>query len=378
MQLMEIRTSERSTWKRCPQAWYYGYVRELEPLRPANPLWFGSAIHAGLASYYIPGKKRGPHPLEATLEALDEVKQIIVVDEDGEGEYVKAQDLAKDMIEGYLEKWGDDDFMDVIAPEKTFQAVLRSADRRFKFRYVGTFDLTYRDQRDGNINILETKTAASIRTNHLALDEQNGTYITFGERVLRRQGLIGDNDRVTGVLYNFLRKAMRDTRPKNEDGLYTNKPTKQHFVDAILNELGQDGEPGEVMEQWAQDLPKLTLAKLQDQANSLGLDVLGDVSKVQPPESFVRSFQYRSMAQRRRQVQRIREEALYMERMRSGDPGYPIWKKPSQDCSRCAFFNPCQLDENGDMAEVEDYLSTMYRHWDPYEAHHKPANTTEE
>lgn len=361
MQKLEIRTSERSTWKQCPQRWYYAYKLELEPLRPANPLWFGTAIHKGLASYYIPGKKRGPHPLEVTLEALDEVREFAIYDEDDEVEWIKAQDLATDMINGYLEKYGDDDYMDVIAPEKTFQALLPSLDGTYKIRYVGEFDLTYRDMRDGNVWIFETKTAASIRTSHLALDEQNGTYCTFGERVLKKQGLIKPSDKVVGVMYNFLRKAMRDTRPKNAEGRYTNKPVKQDYIDALDALGGEFFTPN----------PKLTLAQLEAMAEENGLTVLGEESKVQPPPNFLRVPQYRTMDQRRRQIQRIREDAHYISRMRAGDPGYPITKKPTQDCVRCAFFNPCQLDEVGDMVEVDSFLETMFRHWDPYAAHHK-------
>lgn len=295
---------------------------------------------------------------------------MIVQTDEEEEIWVNAHDLLVDMMQGYFKHYGDEPHIEVLMPEHSFQAMIRPLFKNgAKIEYDGTFDMAYRDLELREVRIMENKTAGTIRLDHLPLDEQNGSYITFAERALKSAGLIKAKERVRGVNYNFLRKIMADTRPTNADGKATNKPQKVHFVEALLKHHQVSEE---------EYLKKLTLVKLEELAAEAGLTVLGDVSKQQPGPRFVRSMQYRSMAQRKRMLVRIQEEALYMEQMRNGNPLYPIWKNPTMDCSWCEFYNLCHLDEQGDQVEVEALKRSMFNKRDPYADHRDNDKSHEE
>lgn len=379
MQFLHIRTSERRTWKRCPQQWYWSYVEELSSRRKRNPLWFGTAVHASLAEWYVPGTKRGgqDRAINAGLASLEEVREMIVQTDEEEEIWVNAHDLLVDMMQGYFKHYGDEPHIEVLMPEHSFQARLKPLFKNgAKIEYDGTFDMAYRDLELREVRIMENKTAGTIRLDHLPLDEQNGSYITFAERALKSAGLIKAKDRVRGVNYNFLRKIMADTRPTNAEGKATNKPQKAHFVKAILDSMQISGI--EEYEETEKKLLKNTIPTLEHLSEKIGLTVLGEVSKQQPGPRFVRSMQYRSMAQRKRMLVRIQEEALYMEQMRKGSPLYPIWKNPTMDCSWCEFYNLCHLDEQGDQVEVEAMKRSMFNKRDPYADHRDNDKSHEE
>src|SRR5438874_2584125 len=64
-----LRTSERGSFRRCPQRWWWGTVEGLSPRESAIPLWFGTGWHLIMAHHYCgPGKKRGKTPLKVWRE----------------------------------------------------------------------------------------------------------------------------------------------------------------------------------------------------------------------------------------------------------------------------------------------------------------------
>ena len=107
-------------------------------------------------------------------------------------------------------------------------------------------------------------------------------------------------------------------------------------------------------------------------AQEYEITVYGEPSAEQPAELLVREAVYRSQGERKKQIQRIRDEALYIRGMRNHDPAYPIIKSVEQfgplACPRCPFFQVCQLNEAGDSMEDEMKLA-MYKHWEPYSEH---------
>ena len=363
--MIELRTSERGAFKRCPQKWEWAIKEGYTPRRAANPLWFGQAVHIALAEWYLKGTSRGPEPAETFERVLDGDRAIRVPldDADADAEYVDARDLGVDMLEHYIEYYGVDTEWDVVSTEQTFEywlPKLRSRNKRARdIRYLGTFDGVYRDQRTGFIWLMEHKTAAGINLNHLPLDYQAGSYWLVAEHVLKRKGLIGKNDHLAGIMFNFLRKSMRDTRPQDEQGQFRNKPTKEHYHAALKDA----GAPLEVYH-------RMKLSELQLLVRKLNIPrVLGDVSKSQPPPYFIRHPVYRSVAERRTQRLRIQQDAWHIERARQ-DPEYPIVKNPTKDCSwDCQFFNVCRLDEQGDRESVLDMFEGLYTTRDPYEDH---------
>ena len=65
LDLPTLRTSERSTFKRCPWRWLQEYRFGFKPrFVEADAAWFGIGVHEALAQWYLKGKRRGPHPAD--------------------------------------------------------------------------------------------------------------------------------------------------------------------------------------------------------------------------------------------------------------------------------------------------------------------------
>lgn len=365
--VITLRNSERSALRRCPQQWYWSAVEGLEPRAKRAPLWFGTASHQALDAWYQTGTSRGPHPAESFDKFLKGDLSIPVTTEQEEQEYVDARELGRDMFNRYVELYGEDSNWDVIATERKFQVSIAS--RGFKvfgkqiparkswLRLVGTTDGVYRDLETGLVWLMEHKNVKSISTRHLNLDDQAGTYWAVLNVLLRNEGVLKKGENLAGIMYNFLRKAMGDGRPRNADGHYTNKPTKSHYLAA----LGEIFEP--------EDLVKYTIPDLESLAEEEGLTVLGDVSKSQPPEYFLREPVFRTLGERRTQIDRLRNEALFAKAYRDGD--LPILKSPSKDCAWCPFERMCMLHEQGDMLSVEEFKQSQFNVRDIHADHNR-------
>lgn len=376
-QLPILRTSERQAFKRCQAKWWWAYREGLKP-RGADktPLWFGTLVHIALAEWYRPGTKRGPHPAETFAKlAGDAVVAIKVTDADEEtmAEYVDAVELGKTMLEGYVKLYGKDEQFSFIATEQTFQLpvpfpgperqlVWEVVDGTPILVYAGTFDGVYRDLETGRILLIEHKTAKAIITSHLTLDDQAGSYWAIASRVLAEQGLIKPTERISGINYNFLKKAMPDERPRDEQGYATNKPLKQHYI------LALDGKNDGMM---PKELGKMKLDELQALADRLGVLVLGDRSKTQPMPLFHREEVHRTAAERRTQLLRIQNEGMQMQLLREGL--LPITKTPTRNCSwDCDYFQVCELQERG--GDYKTTIEVAFEQRDPYADHRKSTD----
>jgi hypothetical protein len=328
-----IRTSERVLFKRCQQAWWWAYREGLKPRAGASDaLWFGELMHIALANWYVgPGTRRGPEPAE-TFKALsdDTLRYIKTEDADEEkaAKYTDLQEMGIVLMEEYVAKYGRDERMLMIQPEKTFHidipfpAWFSDATRKVLVEYDGTTDGVYRDADSGLVWLLENKSAKTVRKDHLTLDEQAGSYWALVMRSLLNEGLVKPNEQLKGIMYNFVRKGLPDPRPRDEQGYCLNKD--------------------------------------------------GSRSKVQPSPLFVRHPVRRTKKERASQLKRIQNDAAVMELYRTGE--LPLSKTPHWSCSKlCEFFHMCELqDASGNW---QDYRKLMYVQKDPYADHRK---TTEE
>lgn len=375
-QIPMLRNSERSTAKRCQHLWWWAWHEGLEKRgRTAPPLWFGTGVHLALATWYCgPGLKRGPHPAETwdayAKDAIDTVK-IPGLNEEDEDQFVNARDLGISMMENYVKTYGQDEHMDIIQPEQTFSLdvpwpklpeghlLLALAERRkILVQLVGTYDLVYRDLKLNQIWLEEHKTAASISTAHLSIDDQGGTYFATAGRALEKQGLIKKGERLRGIEYNFMRKGLPDPRPRNADGAYTNKPGKKHYHE-VLNKEGIRFKLTTKLD----DLKQLT-----DEA---GLTVVGDVSKRQPSPLLLRERIHRTAKERSSQLRRIQNEAVQIELLRTGVIAPS--KTPTRECSRfCSFFDLCELDERG--GDTQEFKRRSFNKRDVYADHRKSTD----
>lgn len=368
MTVQELRTSERRTFGICHQQWWWSYPQGLTPVRPAPALWFGSIWHDALAQWYRMGLERGPHPAETFEKLADDQRRIYVTNSDEEGEFIDAKQLGIDMAERYIKEYGRDERWHFLAVEETF-ALLFARYGETYLRYLLTMDGVVRDLETGRIVIVEHKTTRRMSFQHLRLDNQAGSYYAAAPYVLALDEILPPGEVIRGIEYNFARKSLGDTRPRNAAGLYTNKPTKKHYVEQLKDVVVSVGGTllGEVR------LNGCSLDALEVMARNEGIEVLGDVSKLQPAEEFHREFVMRTENEQFTQLQRIRDEAHYMAEIRAGNPDFPVLKTPGEHCNWCPFNRMCELDEEGDEAAVEGFKLSMLTTRDPYEQYHKEA-----
>jgi PD-(D/E)XK nuclease superfamily len=335
---------------RCRKAWEWAYVDRIKPKDSASALRLGDLVHQALAGFYLAEKSRGrkgkpvrgPHPAEtfnALYDALDEdgkgfaAKSGVDTDDEKWGD---ARVLGTEMLENYIAQYGQDERYRIISPEMPFQVPIRDVNRRTLTIYVGTVDALAQDLETGLLVFLEHKTAAAIVVSHLGMDEQAGSYWTFGPEYLRQKGYLTKGQKLDGILYNFLRKGFKDTRPQNELGQYLNKRTKAQE---------KAGLPAEV-------------------------------SKTQPPPLFRRQMVYRSDADRMALLGRVREQAVEMDMVRKGL--LPATKSIIQGCTGmfgCSFRDMCELHETG--GDWEYFKKTMMTEWDPYMIHEQGKGETD-
>lgn len=393
-----LRTSERRDFLRCQYKWFWAWRCGLRSYdTEADALWFGTGIHQALAAWYCgPGDKRGPEPAETWKEYAEEsfriVKTLEEIDEEREAVWVDAQALGVSMMEEYVKLYGRDEHKLIIAPEKTFRIQVPwpddqklypdndgMADQEILFDYVGTFDGVWRHADTGLILLDEHKTAAQIATGHLPLDPQAGSYWAVAGRTLRQEGLIGPKDKLWGIEYNFMRKAMPDERPRDAQGYATNKPVKADYVAALVEAgaitppeiattlAGTPRRAGSDLSASALGAWKLDQLKFMAEHN--GITVLGERSKVQPAKNFERLQVHRTSKENVKQLVRMQQEGLHMQAIKDGI--LPILKNPERSCNqgamRCQFYEMCEFDEAG--GDWRDFATQAYVVEDPYSDH---------
>jgi hypothetical protein len=324
-----LRTSERSAFKRCPQLWWWAYREGLKSkAKPADALWFGIGIHEALAMWYGEGYDRGNIPSDTFEDWVgDEIRFIEANYSTRDREwydkpkYEEAADLGIAMLDNYLEHFGEDPYWEVLAIEQPFEIEIVDRSGEVIAIFKSRFDGVAINHKAGQIELLEHKTAGSIRTQHLALDDQAGSYFAVATIVLRHQDILGPKENIEGIRYNFLRKSMPDLRPRDEHGRYLNKN--------------------------------------------------GEVSKRQSADPFHREFVDRTQREVNQQIRKIADEVALMNRVRSGEVA--VTKTVTNMCPNCPFFRMCVLHERGGTSWKE-YRDAMFHVENPYEDMRKSAN----
>ena len=237
-----VRTSDRSTFKRCRVLWdWTSKIRQnYEPLRRIAAFDFGTAIHAGLEAYYDPETwwddraKKESYACVAFRESIRRVQLKVaeagVEVDDG---FAEERELGLGMLDHYF-RWAPehDDSLRPVLVEQEFEVPLYAGSV-----YQGRVDLVVEDR--FGYWIVDHKTTATFGgTEWLALDDQCSSYAWALERQL---GL-----RVRGVIYNELRKKLPH-RPKllNRGVLSLDKSqetTHDIYLQTILDE-GFDPKP---------------------------------------------------------------------------------------------------------------------------------------
>ena len=331
--LPQLRNSERGAFKKCRWLWDISYNRHLSAKTSVPALRFGTLIHESLAPYYKVGVKRGPNPI-VTFERLykaDVKKAYSFGWRDEDGKWSDAGELGVAMLTNYLNTYGSDEDWEVLVTEHPYQTIVNHPETgKPWFQQVGILDgvWRHRSKKDTTI-IIDHKTAASINTRYLALDDQAGSYWTWGVDYLYAKKLLSPGVKLNGMIFNFLRKAMPDERPTNELGQHLNKPTAK-------------------------------------EKKEFGPDYPGSVSKVQPPPYFLRHYTWRDEYDREMQRTSATAEYAEIEAIRSGKMA--IYKTPgAMTCGGCWLLDACELHETGN--DWEEFLSQTSQGWEPYDQH---------
>lgn len=342
--MKSLSHSSRSFFKKCQWAWSRRYVDNLEHRnKKTTALWFGSGIHKALEDFYTtPIEERSEEVLLASWNAYmdgqeDEMAYVATYEEGGDfSEAVEARQLGSDMLSMYFEEYGKDEHIQCIAAEKPFEIELPFTSIQGEKKtvlFVGFIDMVYRDLRSGKIFLMENKTASRLSsgdTQYLPLDDQAGSYYVAATYILRKEGLIGDKEFISGVTYNYLQKKKRDNRPRNPQGLYCNKPQKKHYIEA-LKDIVEAPE-------------KMQLKQLIEVAEEKKTEVFGEPSANQPQSPFKRVLVKRSTKQLKSQLQRLQTDAMLISAV--AEETLPATKNPSRECTFCEFNELCELDES--------------------------------
>jgi hypothetical protein len=365
---IELRNSERQSFTTCPQQWDWGYNDRLKPKTPAPALRFGTLIHNSLEAFYIPGIKRGPIPADTFQKLYDkDLKKYAKMGfKDEDDQWYEAGVLGVAMLEAYFDKYGKDDRWRVLASEIPFRVPVVDEKTGITFTYVGVMDLVMLDRESGKRKDLwvwdhkTTKDDPSKKGDALVLDEQSGSYWSYGVDYLVQEEILRANQRLSGMMFNFLRKGMKDERPQNAAGQYLNKPTKADLL-KFAADTGKKPPKDK-------SFSSMTVDELCKRFGDSALQ-LGEISKTQPSPLFHREPVYRDEYDKGMARSRIIAQARMMHYMRTGK--LEIYKVPgvlhNPHCKWCPYKDPCEIHEMG--GDYKAIFKSMYETWEPYAQH---------
>lgn len=334
MSLPLIRAHERIDYKRCPKKWYWKWRKGLvlKGIR-FGALELGQWVHSAFDAWYDIGNRRVGELVNHFNQVADWALETASANnvpshiiEKGE----EAAELGAAMMRAYQDHYGLDPDIDVIGGEVPLSFAL-GADNQIVAHHMLKPDQVFRWRSRGGIWLMEHKTAASVQTEHLVIDDQARPYGAMAERALRKAGIIGKHDRVRGILYNFIRKAIPDNRMTNEKGQYLNKN--------------------------------------------------GTVSARQPKPYFVRKPVTLTAKAKAQTLKRILVESTIITQLTQGlhdktvDPDL-IPKTPHKSCPKfCDYFSICTAEENGtDIREMERLMFVRQNPYDYGESTDEPIS----
>lgn len=325
IELPLIRTHTRIDFKRCPKKAYWRWLLGLTPVvKSFGALDLGTWVHSAFDQWYVPGRKRNGNLLTHFNAITDEAFYMAQNEGVPEPELLKAtelQFLGQALMKSYVERYGQDSDIDVIGTEIPLQFEITGKQGKVIALHMLKPDMVFRHRKTGFVWLMENKTAAQIRLEHLAIDDQARAYAAMAQPALRRARVIGPNERVAGIMYNYIRKAFPDTRETNADGLYLNRD--------------------------------------------------GSVSKRQPPAYFLRHPLPLSDKAKAMTLRRLQSEAIKFTQWRQSimDGNIdPLWidKTPHHSCPKfCEYFRMCRLEEEG--ADISDMRKAQFVRRNPYD-----------
>lgn len=321
-----IRTSERLSFKRCRRQWDWQSEdrQNWEPKKLSTNLLFGTAVHAGLQTFYNPKTWNTLDWERLEIHALRDFNLELrsLVDPQVYEEFYELKELGIGMIHGYVEFASKHDKFTPAMTEIEFEVPVTDRFGKQLFchchnwpcYYQGRWDVLLRDE-DGRYWIMDHKTCASfVDSSYLELDEQVKSYCWAGQIQL---GI-----RIEGALFNELRKALpHEPLILKKGDLSQNKAqntTYDMYMEAI-RKLGHHPSKYRDMLEYLRDNPK---------------------------EYFRRTTCHYTRIELIHQGHQICDEVLDI----LGEPR--IYPNPNRmTCSWCSFRNPCLQSNDGSDAQ---------------------------
>lgn len=225
MRTIRVRSHERIEFKRCQKKWFWKWRKGLVPKAKAfGALELGTWKHDALAAWYGTGYARHPSLVDLFNDranaALMEAQELGIPDyllEQAEG----IACLGAAMAGAYQKTYGNDPEVKVLAAEVPLEFSIDIGLPKPAIHLLKP-DLVYEDKA-GDAWLMEHKTAATIRTDHLVIDDQARPYGAMAERALRKAGILREGQQFRGIMYNFLRKGFPDLREVDASGKSLNK-----------------------------------------------------------------------------------------------------------------------------------------------------------
>jgi len=310
---------------------------------------------------YPPGRKRGPHPAITFEQWYNENKHRFSQWDD-EGNKVDALELGIAMLNGYVDEYGNDDHIDIIAPEMPLELKIYDKLGNYLATWVGRTDAAFEDlskrrKSKRRVGFFEHKTAKQIRERirvNSEYGEQGLGYAWAGSQVFRELGIFQKGDSVDHVLFNILRKSLPDDRPVDDGGYALNKPKKDVLLD-YCHAKGLMIPPK----------PKVEDLVLAIDATGYDHRLLGERSERQQASLFYRDTLDYGEGEMKQTAWRIAAEAWEREEVRAGR--LPVYKSPGDHCDWCQFQEACEIHEMG--GDWRSILELEFAEWDPYEGH---------
>ena len=208
--------SELGTFKRCRRKWWLSYYRWLRPAyeKRTGVRGLGTRIHQALAVLYTPEPGDPLAVLELNLnQDRDELKEI--QDWEGLAELEKDAELAKIMVEGYLE-WiaeeGSDSSLTIIGSEVELAVPFLP-----KIQLIGKLDVRAFDESTGLRVFIDHKSVGSFAqaVAFLSMDQQMKMYHLLEILSQMEDGTpFAETEHCDGAIYNMLRRVKRTKTAK--------------------------------------------------------------------------------------------------------------------------------------------------------------------
>jgi len=195
MSIDQLSNSKIKCFMRCPRKYEYEYIRNLSPRAVATPLEFGRIFHSAMEDILLKRDWRESVNRQfdrwgrAQGDSIDQVK------------FDKLYGTIIGMLTNYETEVVPHDDFEVVSTEEVITAKINAPFGLPVF--VGTVDAIVK--RNGQLYVMEHKSAADLRVDHLMLDPQ----VTRYAWALREMGMD-----IKGTIYNIVRKVAPTARSK--------------------------------------------------------------------------------------------------------------------------------------------------------------------